>query len=647
LFQGDRRLAAIMFTDVAGYTTLAQRDEALALRLLETHRNLLRPLFAKHRGREIKTIGDAFLVEFSSALEATQCAVDVQSVLHDHNLNAVEQIFVKIGIHVGDVVEQGQDVLGDAVNIASRIEPLAKGGEICVSEQVYDQVRNKIPFRMTKLDPQQLKNVSFSIDVYRLELPWEAAASAGSTPSLTDKNRVAVLPFANMSPDPADEYFADGMTEELIDRLAHVKGIEVIARTSVMSYKKKEKKVADIAKELLVGSIVEGSVRKAGNRVRVTAQLISGATEGHLWSEHYDGNLDDIFAVQSEIAEKVAGELKVQLLEAQRKTVEKKPTANTEAYIDFLQGMQLVYEDEEAPLLHALKLFEQAASKDPNFSRAYVGLARCYNTLGNGGYMLWNEAVEKGTAAAKRALEIDPDLAEAHCVLSRMMFMGDENPAIRRTELLRAMELNPNLAEAYWGLAQEAGTAGDGDEMVSACEKAYQLDPLSPVIIRLLGIAYFYMGRDDEMLNHAKKTLHLNRYGTHRYLFDYYASKGNLEEADRELKEMEKIGPTLEYTYLNRGYLAAIRDDSKTAREMIDKLDATHKPGWARSSSAGMIYLALGEIDKFFYYMFMAVGDGTAPMTTLRYNPLVAKARSDPRFPEIFRRAGVPYSPSK
>jgi adenylate cyclase len=647
LSQGERRLAAIMFTDIAGYTTLTQRDEALALRLLGTHRDLLRPVFVKHRGREIKTIGDAFLVEFSSALEATQCAVDVQSVLHDHNSNAIEKLLVKIGIHVGDVVEQGQDVLGDAVNIASRIEPLAKGGEICVSEQVYDQVRNKIPFRMTKLDAQQLKNVSFSIDVYRLELPWEVAATASAPPSPADRNRVAVLPFANMSPDPADEYFADGMTEELIDRLAHVKGIEVIARTSVMSYKKKEKKAAEIAKELVVESIVEGSVRKAGNRVRVTAQLINGATEGHLWSEHYDGSLDDIFAVQSEIAEKVAGELKVQLLETQRHTVEKKPTENTDAYIDFLQGMQLLYEQEEAPLLHALKLFEQAASKDPNFSRAYMGLARCYSNLGNDGYMQWNEAIAKGMAAAKKALEIDADQAEAHSALSRIMFMADESPAIRRTELLRALELNPNLAEAYWALAQEAGSAGNREEMVSAAEKAYKLDPLSPDVIRLLGIAYFYLGRDDEMFSHARKTLHLNPYGTHRYLFDYYVSKGNYQEAEKELKEMERIGPNLEYTCLNRGYLAAVLGDNKTAREMIDELDATHKPGWARSSSAGIIYLALGEIDKFFEYMFMAVGDGTVPITTLRYNPLVEKARSDPRFAQIFRRAGVPYAPSQ
>jgi len=275
-----------------------------------------------------------------------------------------------------------------------------------------------------------------------------------------------------------------------------------------------------------------------------------------------------------------------------------------------------------------------------------VGLAQAYNKLGNSGYMQWSEAIAKGRAAAKRALEIDSEQAEAHSALSRIMFMADESHEIRRAELLRALELNPNLAEAYWALAQEAGSDGRGDEMVSASEKAYKLDPLSPDVVRLLGIAYFYTGREDQMLDHAKKTLHLNRYGTHRYLFDYYVSKRDYQEAERELKEMERIGPTLEYTCLNRGYLAAVMGDNKTAREMIDKLDATHKPGWARSSSAGIIYLALGEIDRFFEYMFMAVGDGTVPITTLRYNPLVAKARSDPRFAEIFRKAGAPYAPS-
>jgi pentatricopeptide repeat protein len=402
-----------------------------------------------------------------------------------------------------------------------------------------------------------------------------------------------------------------------------------------------------VGKELNVGTLIEGSVRKAGNRVRITTQLIDTTTEGHIWAQNYDRQLEDVFAIQSEIAERVATELKVRLLDPEKRVIEKKATEDTEAYTCFLQGMQLIYEDEEAPLQHALKLFEQAVTRDPTFSRAYEGIAECYNKLGNDGYIQWSEAIEKGKAAAIRALELDPDQAEAHCILSRMMFMGDESPAIRRTELLRSLELNPNLAEAHWALAQEAGSSGNGDEMVTAAEKAYQLDPLSPDVIRLLGISYFYMGREDEMLNHAKKTLHLNRYGTYRYMFDYYASKGNYDEAAKMLKDMERIGPTLEHTYLNRGYLAAITGDSKTAREMIDKLDETHKPGWARSSSAGMIYLALGEIDKFFYYMFMAVGDGTVPITTLRYNPLLAKARSDPRFAEIFRRAGAPYAPNR
>ncbi len=254
--------------------------------------------------------------------------------------------------------------------------------------------------------------------------------------------------------------------------------------------------------------------------------------------------------------------------------------------------------------------------------------------------MQWNEAIEKGKAAAMRALEIDPDLADAHCYLAQIMFMGDESPEVRRSELYRALELNPNLAVAYWALAQESGAAGDVEETIRAAEKAYELDPLSPDAIRLLGIAYLYGGRESELLNHSKKTLHLNPYGTYRYLFDYFVSKGDMEQAEGALKEMERIGPTLEYTYLNKGYLAAAKGDTRTAMEMIDKLDATHKPGWARSATAGMIFLALGDSDKFFEYMARAADDGTLPITTLRFNPLLAKARMDPRLAEIIKRAG-------
>ena len=631
-----------MFTDMVGYTALGQRNESLSLALVEEQRRVIRPVLARHNGREVKTIGDAFLVEFPNAVDAVRCGYDIQRAIREFNLSLApeKRIHLRIGVHLGEVEESKDDISGDAVNVASRIEPLAEDGGVCITRQVYDHVHNKFDVPLSSIGSQMLKNVASPMEVYKMEMPWnEATPHMASAPN----ERLADLPFVSMCPDPYDEFFADGLSEELIGKNSQIEGLEVNARTSIMSFKKKDKMVTEIANQLSVGTVVEGSVRKAGNRIRVTVQVIDAKTEGHLFSNNYDSNLDDIFSVQSDIAEKVAASIPGTVLRPRKTSRERKETQDTLAYIQFLQGTQLVNEDEEEPIRHALALFEQAVSKDPGFARAYAGMASCFSRLGNGGYMQWQEAVDKGRAAAKKALEINPQLAEAHCRLAQIMFMADESLEARRTELRKALELNPNLAEAASAEAQEAGVAGDIDGMVEATERAYQLDPLSPATVRLLGISYLYAQRYDDALGHWKRTMHLNRYGTYRAMFDYYASLGEYQEAEKALKELERIGPTLEFTYLNRGLLSALTGDTKTAYEMIGRLDSTHTPGWARSSSAGFIYLALGNADKFFEYMFRAAEDHTLAVTTLRYNPLLEKARVDPRFPEIFRRANLPF----
>ena len=632
-----------MFTDMVGYTALGQRNESLSLALVEEQRRLIRPVVAKHNGRVVKTIGDAFLIEFSTAVDAVRCGYDIQRAIREFNLTLApeKRIHLRIGVHLGEVEESQGDISGDTVNVASRIEPLAEDGGVCITRQVYVHVNNKVDLPLSSLGPKELKNVAAPIEVFKMVMPWE---DSGGHRLNAPRERLAVLPLVSMSPDPNDEFFADGLTEELIHKISQIKGLEVIARTSVMSFKKKDKMVSEIAKQLDVGTVVEGSVRRAGNRIRVTVQVIDSRTEGHLFSNNYDSNLDDIFAVQSDIAEKVAGSIPGTVL-GTKSPQEEKETEDTVAYTQFLQGMQLVYMDEEEPLRHAVGLFEQAVSRDPRFARAHAGIAECYIRLGNSGYMLWQEAIDKGKAAAKKALEINPGLAEAHCRLANIMFMADESFLDRQAELSRALELNPNLAEAQQMQANESAIVGDVDGMVKAAEKAFQLDPLSPTAVRLLGIFYLYAGRADDALEHWKKTFHLNRYGTYRAMFDYYASRGEYDEAERIVKELERVGPTLEYTYLNRGLLEALRGNTKVAQEMIEKLDSAHSPGWARSSSAGFIYLALGNLDKFFEYMFRAASDHTLTVSQIRYNPMLERARNDPRFPEIFRRAGLQYEP--
>ena len=341
--QGQRRLAAIMFTDMVGYTALTQTNEARTLGVLEKHNELLRSFFSKFNGREVKTIGDSFMVEFERALAATNCALEIQRFVHDYNASSKEdsRITLRIGIHLGDVVHTGSDVLGDAVNIASRLQPLAEPEGVCVSDQVFGQVRNKVPLTFVKLEPQGLKGVRFPVEAYKMTMPWENGR-VEQTEEL-DLRRIAVLPYSSMSPHPTDEYFADGLTDELTDRLAQAKALGLIARTSVMNNKRKEKNASQIGKELKAGALVEGSVRKSGNRIRVTAQLINSNNEVHLWSSHYDGNLDDIFAVQSDIAEKVAEELKIKLLASEKETLEKTYKANMEANSYYLRVRELYW----------------------------------------------------------------------------------------------------------------------------------------------------------------------------------------------------------------------------------------------------------------------------------------------------------------
>ena len=625
-----------MFTDMVGFTALTQSDEAQSLQVLERHNRLLRPIFPKFRGREVKTIGDSFLVEFDSALDATNCAVEVQSFLHDYNLSSRDEwkITLRIGIHVGDVEHMQGDVFGDAVNIASRLQPLAEPEGVCVSDQVYGQVRNKIQQALVKLEPTDLKGVKFALDVYRVVMPWERG---GTSPvAQGDRNRVAVLPFTNMSPDPNDEYFADGMTEELIDRLAHVKGIEVIARTSVMSYKKKDKKATEIAKELLVGSLVEGSVRKVGNRVRVTAQLINGTTEGHLWSEHYDGNLDDIFAVQSEIAEKVAGELKVQLLQEAKKTLEKKQTENMEAYGDFLRARELFRGGSEPSLRQALSLFERAVELDPSFARAHVGVAKCLQSLGTGGYEPRDVTVRGIKDALKRALELDPDSAEAHASLALMRFNDDDVPGSEE-EARRALELNPNLPEAYQLLFEVAGLEEKPDEMVRDIETAYRLDPIRPIYIYLLGSAYFLTGREQQALEHWRKTEKLDPPATYRNMTDYYLSKGDIPKARELLAKYQQLRPTNPWVVYIGGFIDAMAGDREKALQAIEKIKAKNFGPVAYNYMA-YVYYALGDMDRYFENMNMSLVEHVLPPLFVIYSPLLAKSREDPRYGEIVEK---------
>ncbi|MGD0550922.1 MAG: adenylate/guanylate cyclase domain-containing protein [Candidatus Bathyarchaeia archaeon] len=629
-------MAAIMFTDMVGYTALGQRNESLSLALVEEQRKLIRPILARHNGREVKTIGDAFLVEFLSALDAVRCAYDIQRAVREFNISLPEErrVHLRVGVHLGDVVESEGDISGDAVNVASRIEPLAEDGGVCVTRQVYDHVQNKFELKLASLGVKPLKNVSIPIEVYRMVMPWSVETSIPSVQ--LDKRRIAVLPFTNMSSNPEEGYFADGMTEELITSLSGVRQLTVIARTSVMGYKGTTKKVREIGRELEVGSVLEGSVRKAGSKVRITAQLIDAATEGHLWAQNYDRQLEDVFAIQSEIAEKVAGELRIRLVDSEKRTLEKKPTENIEAYTCFLRGRELFREETEASLRQALVLFEKAVELDPRFARAYVGVAECHQQLAVAGYEPFDVSLSIVKTSLERAINLDPNLPEAHASLSEMFFNVDDMPGME-AEARRALDLNPSLPEPYSMLSELAAMNGDPGEMARQNETAYRLDPIRPRFIYAVGSAYLWTGREEEALELWKKTEQIAPAGTYRGMTGYYLAKGDLEKAKEFNAKAEKLEPTNPRVTWLGGVIAALEGDRERALLAVRKIEDA-KMGPIGFNYIGYVYHALGDLDSYFEYMNKALETHALTPSTMMYSPLFARARADPRYPEFVER---------
>ena len=625
-----------MFTDMVGYTALGQRNESLSLALVEEQRKLIRPILARHNGREVKTIGDAFLVDFPNALDAVRCAYDIQRAIREFNLSLAsdKRIHLRIGVHVGEVVESLGDISGDAVNVASRIEPLAEDGGVCLTRQVYDHVRSKVDLPLSSLGPKSLKNVTEPVEVYKMVMPWNVETPAPSVQ--LDKKRIAVLPFTNMSSNPEEGYFADGMTEELITSLSGVRQLTVIARTSVMGYKGTTKKVREIGRELEVGSVLEGSVRKAGNKVRITAQLIDTSTEGHLWAQNYDRQLEDVFAIQSEIAEKVAGELRIRLVESERSVITKKATENTEAYTYFLRGRELLREENEPLVRQALSLFEKAIELDPKFARAYVGVAECHTFLSNIGKEAVDVSHSRARQLLERALDLDSKLAEAHACLAGILF--DEDDALgSEAEARRALELNSSLPEPYWTLFELVGLKGNPGEMVRQIQTAFRLDPIRPLFIWLLGLAYLYTDRAQEALEHWMKNEQLAPVFVYRGMMEYYLSKGDLEKAKEFYAKAEKLEPTNPRVIWMGGVIAGMEGDRERALLAIRKIEDA-KIGPIGFNYVGYIYHALGDLDSYFHYMNEALEAHAIIPLLVMYSPLLAKARADPRYLELMEK---------
>ena len=628
------RLAAVMFTDMVGYTALTQRNEALAMQLLAEQRQQVRSSLSKYQGREIDTIGDGFLVEFGSALQAVRCAVEIQSALRDMNANRPEeeQIWIRIGIHLGDVIHMGEQVAGDAVNIASRIEPLALPGGICITAQVHASVLNKFEGGFESIGMPKLKNVLTPIEVYRISEFGAAVRPSIPGREPPAKDRVAVLPLANISLDQADEYIADGLTEELISSVSKTRGLRVIARTSVMRYKGSGKSIAEIGRELNVGSVLEGSVRKAGNKIRISVQFVDTSNEEPRWAEEYDREIEDVLDIQSDIAQKVAEALREHVLGATPQR--RKATSHPEAYLSYLHGRQFWNRRTEASLKRAIGFFEEALKIDSRFANAYTGLADSYATLALLEFMAPHEAFPKARQAAQQALSLDPQLAEAHTSLGLIKFQYDWDWAESEKELREAITINPNYAPAHHFYADLLKSMGRFEEALSEIEKAQELDPLSLAINIGVGHVLYLSRQYDKAIEQYRRAVDLDPefMMTHVWFGRPYLEKGMFAEAISELETAVRLSgeSTLALAMLGHGLASAGRGEE--ALEIVEKLKQRAMSQYVPSYWMAVIYNGFRDRERVVAWMRKAFEERSSWLVWSNVEPRFAWLRDDPEF---------------
>ena len=538
----ERKLAAILSADVKGYSRLMGEDEVATIRTLTAYQEAMTTLIQQYRGRVVDASGDNLLAEFASVVDAVQCAVEIQRELKTKNadLPAPQRMEFRIGINVGDVIVEGERIYGDGVNIAARLEGLAEAGGICISGIVYDQVETKLALGYEYLGEQTVKNIAKPVQVYRVQMEVGA-----STPTAPDKPSIAVLPFVNMSGDPEQEYFSDGITEDLITDLSKLSGLFVISRNSVFLYKGKAVKPEQVSQELGVRYVLEGSVRKAGSRVRITAQLIDATTGYHLWADRYDRDLKDIFAVQDEVTQQIVAALKVQLTGGEQGRWGRTPTNNLEAYDCFLRGLEYHAQRTQEANARARQMFERAIALDPQFAVAYAFLGRTYLMEL---VFQWEEnpqTAEQVFSLGQKAVALDDSQPTAHETLA-YAYLGKKQHAQAIAEAERALSLDPNFADAYITLGDILSFAGRPEEAIRLVETAMRLNPCYPAsYLWSLGHAYRLAGRYEEAIAALKRVLTRNpdHLIAHVLLAALYSGLGREEEARAEAAEVLRVSP--------------------------------------------------------------------------------------------------------
>ena len=686
-----RKLAAIMFTDMVGYTTLMQEDEDKARELVQRHRSLMKPLVEKHNGEVIQYVGDGTFCRFDSAKEAVDSALEIQYVL-----KVEKELALRIGIHLGDVVVEGDEVYGDGVNVASRIEPLAEAGGICVSHQIYENIKNQSGLNLTSLGLKDLKNVDHPIKFYCLTgeglkaampfkdeekavieskeidepiskpaskklLPWAAGVAVialllvavWNLPFFSSGDRVleasgeirsiAVLPLENLSGDPEKEYFSDGMTEALIADIAKIRSLKVISRTSVMQYKGVRKPLPEIGKELNVDAILEGSVLLIGDEVRITVQLIRTSTDEHLWAESYTDKLENVLSLQSRIAKAIAEEVKLTLSPEEELKLSSKKKINPEAYEAFLRGKHFWNKRTGDDIKKALEYFKEAVNIEPLYALAHVGIAESYVLLHQYADLPSRETYPKGKAAALKALEIDPNIGEAHIAIAYALTEHFWDWEAAEAEYKKGLELSPNYATGHQWYGEYLSIMSRYDESKKEIKLARELDPLSLVILWVESWIYHWSGDIETARRFMDRNIEL--YPDYGQMYfnksSLHLSEGEYEEAAQmflKALEIDNIPAEDLEEFRKALKLSGIKGLFKVFLEFHLKQEPIN------AYRVAVDYYVLGDYERSLDWFERAMEERNYRMVLINQDPLYSdpEFRSNPRFQAILKKMNFP-----
>ena len=639
-----RKLVAILSADVKGYSRMMQDDEDSTIRTLTTYRSALSNLIQKFRGHVVDATGDNMLAEFTSVVDAVNCAVEVQRELAERNaeLHKERKMEFRIGVNLGDVVEDEDRIYGDGVNIAARLESLAEPGGICISDFVYRQVKNRLKVAYEYLGEKTVKNIKEPVPVYRVvsflnEVTAQVSAVKSATPA---KPSIAVLPFVNMSNDPEQEYFSDGITEELISELAKLKGLKVISRTSAFCFKGKDVDLRTIGKQLNVNNVLEGSVRKAGNRLRITAQLINVADDTHLWSETFDRELKDVFAIQEEIAQAIAKKFEVSLLDKSDRELVSRSTEDQQSHDFYLKAL---FSWSKREPKKAIDYLEQSIALDPNNALAYARLSTYYANIALFSPYSPKLSYDRAKVAATRALEIDNMLADAHVAIGVVKMTYEYDWMGAEEAFSQAIKLNPGLWTAHYNYAFYQFCIGHSGEAIAALKRAFELDPLSIPINSFLGLGFTMIGQYDQAIEILQRFLEMvpNDPPAMANLGLAYAKKGIYEEAIATLKRGANLFPENPFLLSALGYAYGVAGKKGEAQKIVNRFIEISKEKYFSAVFISRVYAGMGDVEKAIAWLEKAYEERDPAFCIIKSVPSHDYMHSDPRFQALLKKMGL------